>query len=260
MPMKKIGTNAPIGVFDSGLGGISVLREAARIMPNEKFIYFGDSANAPYGEKPDSRVFELTDSVFQNLLSMGCKAIMVACNTATSVAVTRLRLQYPELPLVGIEPALKPAVEQCPGGRIVVMATPVTLRRPKFEILMEHYRSRAEIIPMPCPGLMEFVEENRMDDPDLDRYLEERFLQVKDRPVDAVVTGCTHYPFLADRILKAAGPSARLFDGAGGTSRELKRRIEIRGLQAPEDEIQTVSFLNSAGEDYVRLSEMMFRM
>ena len=250
--------NAPIGVFDSGVGGISVLRKAVEVLPNEKFIYYGDSANAPYGTKSDDEVYALTEHVFETLLGMGAKAILVACNTATSVAVRKLRSKYPDLPLVGIEPAIKPAAENHTGGRIVVMATSVTLRRPKFEKLMDKYRQDSEIIPMPCPGLVEFIEKDNMDSPDMMEFLRVRFDELGDKPADAVVLGCTHYPFIRRQIAEIAGPQATLYDGSLGTARELRRRIEAAGLLADEGSVGDVKIINSAGAELEELSWKLF--
>ena len=161
----------PIGVFDSGVGGISVLRELVKIMPNENYLYFGDSINAPYGTKEVSVIRELTIKNIEKLLDMGAKSIVVACNTATSAAVRVLRLMYPEIPLVGIEPAIKPAVEYKEKSRVVVMATPMTLKQEKFQNLMKKYENQAEIVPLPCPGLMEFVERGDLEGEDLYNYL-----------------------------------------------------------------------------------------
>ena len=141
-----------IGVFDSGVGGISVLRELIKVMPNENYLYFGDSEHAPYGTKTLEEVRALTIENVQALLGKGAKSIVVACNTATSAAVAVLRKMYPDLPLVGIEPAIKPAVLACPGQRVVVMATPMTLCQEKFQKLMQKYEENAQIIPLPCPG------------------------------------------------------------------------------------------------------------
>lgn len=250
--------NGPIGVFDSGVGGISVLRKAAEVLPNENFIYYGDSENAPYGTKSDEEVFKLTENVFEMLLSKGAKAIMVACNTATSVAVRKLRLKYPDLPLVGIEPAIKPAAENHKGGRIVVMATSVTLRRPKFENLMNMYSQDSDIIPMPCPGLVEFIEKDNMDSPEMMEYLKVRFDKLGQVPADAVVLGCTHYPFIRRQIAEVAGPQATLYDGSLGTARELRRRIEAAGLLADENQQGSVTIINSGGKNLEKLSWKLF--
>ena len=166
----KLKKDAPIGVFDSGVGGISVLRELVHIMPNENYLYFGDSLHAPYGTKTLEEVRKLTIANIEKLLNDGAKGIVVACNTATSAAVAILRKMYPSVPLVGIEPAIKPAVLQKPGSRIVVMATPMTLKQEKFQKLMKQYEKDAQIISLPCPGLMEFVERGDLDGDDLKKY------------------------------------------------------------------------------------------
>lgn len=255
---------SPIGVFDSGVGGISVLSKIIELLPNEKFIYYGDSANAPYGVRSDEEAFALTEAVFENLLARGSKAIVVACNTATSVAVRRLREKYPDLTIIGIEPAIKPAAEGHPGGRIVVMATSLTLRRKKFADLMARYGETSEIIPMECPGLVEFVEQDDMDSRELAAYLKKRFEIIGKKPADAVVLGCTHYPFVKDRIQEAAGGQAVIYDGSMGTANELKRRLALKGLLAEntlsgdskvlDTMFSNVEILNSAGQEKVNLS------
>ncbi len=255
--MLNLERHAPIGVFDSGVGGISVLRKIISLMPNENYIYYGDSANAPYGDRSDEDVYELTERVFETLLSKGAKGIVVACNTATSVAVRRLRSRYPELPIVGIEPAIKPAVENHEGGRVIVMATPVTLRRPKFEHLMESFRSRAEIIAMPCPRIVEFVEGDDGDSPEMMSYLMKKFERFSDHPADAVVLGCTHYPFIADQIQAAAGPQAVLYDGSEGVARELRRRLAEKELLAEADHSLNIEILNSEGSEKVALTKRL---
>ncbi len=250
----------PVGVFDSGLGGISVLHTLMEYMPEEDYIFYGDSANAPYGTRSDEEVCALSEHVFNILLKKGAKAILIACNTATSAAAKKLRLQYPELPIVGMEPALKPAAENHKGGRIVVMATPVTLRRPKFAKLMARYAEESDIISLPCPDIVSYIEEGRLHDPELEDYVRERFEEIGGRPVDAVVLGCTHFPFAADIIQKAAGPQAVLYDGNLGTSRELRRRMERFGLLSHRDGRGTVTLLNSAGEEQIRRSEELLYM
>ena len=164
-------TDRPIAFFDSGVGGISVLREAVRLMPEEDFFFYGDSANAPYGTKSTEEVRRLTIGHVEQFLADGAKAVAIACNTATSAAVRRLREIYPELPLVGIEPALKPAVEQTEDPRVLVMATPITIREEKFRHLFEKYTDEARIFPLPCPGLMEYVEQGEYDTPEVRKFL-----------------------------------------------------------------------------------------
>ncbi len=235
----------PIGVIDSGVGGISVLKELVQIMPQEDFLYFGDSKNAPYGTKTLEEVRTLTLAVVDDLLRRGAKGIVVACNTATSAAVRVMREMYPELPIVGIEPAVKPAVTCMEHPRVLVMATPMTVREEKFQRLMAQYESDAEIIPLACPGLMNYVERGQLNDPDLYRYLCEMLADYKDCPVDAVVLGCTHYPFIKGTVQRALGREVAIFDGGEGTAREMRRRLDEAGLLEAEDRKGTVIFDNS---------------
>ena len=235
----------PIGVFDSGVGGISVLRELVRLMPNENYLYLGDCKYAPYGTKSLEEVRSLTIHNVEKLLGKGAKSIVVACNTATSAAVAVLRKKYPDLPLVGIEPAIKPAVLHNPCGKIVVMATPMTLRQEKFQNLMGRYESQAQIIPLPCPGLMEFVERGDLDGDDLQKYLTELLWDFREEKIDAIVLGCTHYPFAKKMISKVAGAEVAIFDGGNGTAREMKRRLEEAELLSDSEDKGTVGFFNS---------------
>lgn len=234
----------PIGVFDSGVGGISVLRELIRQMPGEDYIYYGDSENAPYGTRDLIEIQELTIHNIEYLLERGAKSIVVACNTATSAAVAILRKMYPQLPLVGIEPAIKPAVLHKPNSRIVVMATPMTLRQDKFYNLMKQYQEQAKIIPLPCPGLMEFVERGDLEGDGLRNYLIELFWSV-DQEIDGVVLGCTHYPFARKMIQKVLGEQVVIYDGGEGTAREMKRRLAEAGLLNGDQKRGRVHFINS---------------
>ena len=234
-----------IGVFDSGVGGISVLRELIQIMPNENYLYFGDSVHAPYGTKTLEEVRAQTTENVQTLLDKGAKSVVVACNTATSAAVAVLRKMYPELPLVGIEPAIKPAVLACPGQRIVVMATPMTLCQDKFQKLMQKYEDMAQIIPLPCPGLMEFVELGDLDSEELHKYLTELLWGVQKEDIAAIVLGCTHYPFARKMISEVVGKEVSVFDGGNGTAREMHRRLMVAGRLSDAKAQGSVKFINS---------------
>jgi glutamate racemase len=235
----------PIGVFDSGVGGISVLRELVRIMPNENYIYYGDSGNAPYGTKTLEEVRTLTRAHANELFSRGAKGLVVACNTATSAAVRILREEYPQIPIVGIEPAVKPAVSFMEHPRVLVMATPMTIREEKFKRLMAQYEDRGEILPLPCPGLMNFVERGDLDGEDVRKYLTELLFEFRENPVDAVVLGCTHYPFLREQIAATLGGNVRIFDGGEGTAREMRRRLGVAGLLSDAQTRGEVIFDNS---------------
>ena len=218
-----------IGVFDSGVGGISVLRQLKKILPNERFLYYGDSANAPYGSRTTAQVQQLTLTAVEKMMEFGLKALVVACNTATSAAIRLLREKYPDFIIIGIEPALKPAVQQFPSGTIGVMATPVTLRENKFLALTERCGEGAEIIKIPAPGLVELVEAGKADSEEALRYLTDLLAPCRSR-LDALVLGCTHYPLALGNIRKVLGPRVVLLDGGEGTARETRRRLEKAGL------------------------------
>lgn len=234
----------PIGVFDSGVGGVSVLRELVALMPNENYIYFGDSANAPYGTKTLEQVVELVYHDAKYLYDTGIKALVVACNTATSAGIRLLREKYTDIPVIGIEPALKPAVLSAEHPTVLVMATPMTVREGKFKQLMQRFETEAEILPLPCPGLMEFVERGELESEALEAYLRNLFAPYE--KVDAVVLGCTHYPFLQGMIQKVLGENVKLFDGGAGTARETRHQLEEKKLLNPSEEQGKVVFENSA--------------
>lgn len=216
----------PIGVFDSGVGGLSVLRELIALMPNENYIFFGDSKHAPYGVKPLEEVQRLTCADAAYLVEKDVKALVVACNTATSAAIQILRRKYTKIPVIGIEPALKPAVLAGEHPRVLVMATPMTLREEKFRRLMKEHETEAEILPLPCPGLVEFVERGELEGARLEQFLVELFAEYMEHPVDCVVLGCTHYPFVKKMIQKVLGAQVQIFDGGAGTARETRRRMK----------------------------------
>ena len=236
----------PIGVFDSGVGGISVLRELVALMPNENFIFYGDSKNAPYGTKTLEEVRKLTLADAEYLMTQNVKALVVACNTATSAAIHILREKYQkEIPVIGIEPALKPAVSVKENPRVLVMATPMTLREKKFHNLMQKFQDQAEIISLPCPGLVEFVERGELSGEALERFLKNRFAPYQEKKVDAVVLGCTHYPLVRKTIQKVLGSGVAVFDGGAGTARETLHKLKEYGLVSDAVTPGTVQFHNS---------------
>ena len=232
-----------VGVFDSGVGGISVLRALVSELPQERFVYFGDSAHAPYGEKTPKEVLDLSHGIVERLLGAGCKAIVIACNTATSAAAAQLRAAYPEVPIIGVEPALKPAVLATPDGAVLVMATPMTVRLEKFQHLMEEWGSGARVIAVPCEGLAARIEQGRLQDADLVELIDS-LVGSYAGAVDAVVLGCTHYPFVIGQIRQVLG-GVPFYDGGAGTARQLKRRLEECGLLASEEAAGAVEFLSS---------------
>lgn len=247
MPQK----NTPIAVFDSGLGGISVLRELVRLMPDEDYLYFGDSKNAPYGPRTAAQVHQLTAAAAEMLFDRGCKALVVACNTATSAAITPLRADNPDRIVIGIEPALKPAVMAFDHPNVLVMATEMTLKEEKFHLLMDSYRDQAEIYRLPAPGIVASVERGITEGAELDAYLEEILAPYRDKSIDAIVLGCTHFPLVEKAIAKAMGRSVQIFDGAEGTARETRRRLEDADLRCNGTGMGRVELTNSLGTDEI---------
>ena len=226
----------PIAVFDSGVGGLSVLRELVAQMPSEHFLYFGDSANAPYGTRPTAEIRSLTLAHAERLFDRGAKALVVACNTATSAAIGELRARWPDRVIIGIEPALKLAVSRHPGGCIGVLATESTLREEKFAALLQRCAENCHILKCPCPELVEFVERGELTGPALERCLAARLAPVLAAGPDALVLGCTHFPFAAGAIRRVVGPDVELLDGSAGTARETKRRLLDAGLLVQQGE------------------------
>ena len=218
-----------IAVFDSGVGGISVLRELIKQMPEEHYLYFGDSANAPYGDRTTQQVRVLTLQAVEELVKRGVKALVVACNTATSAAIHILREIYPDLIVVGIEPALKVAADRFPGGRIGVMATQVTLREEKFAHQAERF-PQMQINLIPAPGLVELIEAGHTEGQQVETLLRQ-ILGPYVGKLDALVLGCTHYPFVGNAIRRILGPETVLLDGGEGTARQTRRCLEAAGLR-----------------------------
>lgn len=238
-----------IGVFDSGVGGVGTLAQMTRLMPHERFLFYGDTAHAPYGTKSRETVLGYVREIMAHLIERDVKAVAIACNTATSVAAAELRAEY-DLPIIGIEPALKPAHEARHGGSILVLATPMTLRLEKFQRLMSRYGEGA--VPLPCPGLMELVERESFDQ--AGRYLEEHFSPYDLNKVDAVVLGCTHYVFLRPVLREILPDTVRVLDGNLGTARQLRRVLEERGMLRASGE-GSVTF-ETSGDPQIVLPRM----
>ena len=251
-------TNFSIGFFDSGVGGISVLKEAVKLLPKENYIYMGDSLNAPYGVKTPEEVRKLTFNMVDKLISMNVKAIVVACNTATSIAIDELRKAYKGIPIIGIEPALKPAVESYGNGIIVIMATPMTLSENKFSKLRERYNKASDIIPMPCDGLVEIIEAGNTNGEIVEAYLRNRFKNIAKEKVSSVVLGCTHYPFIKEALINVINDEVAVIDGSLGTVKQLKRKLEQKGLLNTNNEQGAVKILNSKSDE--KLIDLSYKL
>ncbi len=247
--------NDLIGFFDSGVGGVSVLHEAVRLMPNEHFLFFGDNANAPYGPRSLEEIRALSAAGIGRLLDRGVKAVVIACNTATSAYAAIVRAEHPELPIVGMEPALKPAQLARHGGCVLALATRATLGLEKYERLMDRYGEGA--VSVIGEGLVELVEAGKADSPEAARALQALLAPYRHAQIDAVVLGCTHYPFLR-RQIQALLPQALIFDGREGTAMRLKSLLDERG-QRSDDAPGSVEFQSSGGPEAIALMKRLMK-
>ncbi len=247
-------STSPIGVFDSGLGGLSVLGAIRKMLPAENLIYYGDSANAPYGVKPRQQVRQLSVRICDELVDQGVKAIVVACNTATSAAISDLRRRY-DIPIVGMEPALKPAVQQTETGIVAVLATELTLRESKFQGLLEQFRTGRKICSVPCPELVTLVESGIIDGYIAETAVENCLKGLDVSSLAAVVLGCTHYVFLKPVFEKLLGPRTLIIDGNRGTVLHLKKLLGDRKMLSQSLTEGSIRIFNSAGEPLIERSQ-----
>ena len=223
----------PVGIFDSGIGGLSILQEIRKLMPNEELCYVADSAWMPYGEKPPAVVRDRSLKIARFLVErQGCKAIVIACNTATGLAVDLLREEL-EVPVIAIEPAIKPAIERTKSGVIGVMATPGTLSGEKFNRLKNRFSGDKRIISLPCPGLAKEIERGKLHAIRLRKLLTRFIAPFLEEDADVIVLGCTHYPLVKPLINEIAGPAVQLVDSGEAVARQLHRKLEESGLRSP---------------------------
>jgi len=240
----------PVGVFDSGVGGLSVLRAIRAELPLEDLMYVADSACAPYGDRSAAFVTERVTGLTRFLVDQGAKAVVVACNTATAVAVKVLRSRF-QIPIVAIEPAVKPAASRTRTRVVGVLATTGTLSSPNMGKLLASYGSEVEFLVQPCPGLADKVEKGELTSEET-RTLVRRYVRpLTDKGADILVLGCTHYPFLSQLIQEVAGPGVDVIDPATAVARELRRRLEAGGLLRHGAEEGTERFWTSGAIDEV---------
>lgn len=257
--------NRSIGVFDSGMGGISTLIELKKMLPNENFIYYGDSENAPYGTRTTEEILELSINVAEKLIAQNIKALVIACNTATSAAAKELRKRYKDLIIIGVEPALKVGIDN--GSKnIMVMATNATLSQDKFKNLSEKYSDSCNIIGVPCPELVQIAENGFLEDKNMCKnQLSLYFDNYKEQPIDTIVLGCTHFIFYKDYIREIVGKDCSIVDGNLGTAIHLKNRLEEQGLLKKTKNIGSIEFINSQIKqpnqiDKLELSKKIYNM
>ena len=224
--------NAPIGVFDSGVGGLSVLREIRARLPMEGLLYLADSGNVPYGEKSPEFIRERCRSIAAFLLEQGAKALVLACNTATAAGIAELRELYPQVPLIGMEPAVKPAARATRSGVVGVLATTGTLKSAKFAALLDRFASDVRVITQPCPGLVECVEAGDLSSAATRELLAGYVDALLRQGCDTLILGCTHYPFLKPLLVDMLPAEIRLIDTGAAVARHLQDVLDARGLLA----------------------------
>ncbi len=224
--------SAPIGVFDSGVGGLSVLLEIQRLLPNETLLYVADSGHVPYGEKTPEFIRERSTVITDFLLEQGAKALVVACNTATAAGINELRAAYPQLPIIGMEPAVKPAAAATRSGVVGVLATTGTLQSAKFAALLDRFASDVRVVTRPCPGLVELIEAGELHSPVTRELLRGYVEPLLAEGCDTLILGCTHYPFIKPLLLELVPPSVSLIDTGMAVARQLQRLLGERELLA----------------------------
>jgi glutamate racemase len=222
---------APVGVFDSGVGGLSVAREIRRALPAEHLLYVADTAYVPYGDRGEEEVRARTLAIGAWMQAQGAKVLVVACNTASGAALEALR-EVLTIPVIGLEPALKPAVRDSANGRVGVMATSGTLRSARFQRLVDNYADGVQVVRDPCPGLADLVEGGMLAGPELAERMEAYVAPLREAGVDTVVLGCTHYAFVRDAIQEALGPDVRLLDSAEAIARRTRQILADGGALA----------------------------
>lgn len=235
----------PIGVFDSGVGGLSVLRAMRQLMPEEPVIYFGDQGHVPYGPRPMEQVRDFSEAITRFLLERNAKLIVVACNTASAAALHFLREHFPQVAFVGMEPAVKPAAEYTRSGRVGVLATPATFQGALYASVLERFANGVQVFQHTCPGLVAQIESGELVGDTTRAILEDALRPMLDQGIDTVVLGCTHYPFVIPLIEQIVGESVRVIDPAPAVAKQAKRLLEAQGIKVPPGERGDVCIFTS---------------
>ena len=240
--------SAPIGIFDSGIGGLSVWREIARQLPREDTIYFADQIHIPYGPRSLQEIRSFSEAITRFLLDRKCKMIVVACNAASAAALQHLRAAFPEVPFVGMEPAVKPAAETTRTGVVGVLATPATFQGELFASVVERFANGVQLVKEVCPGLVQQIEAGRLNTPDTREMLDRFLIPIRAANADTIVLGCTHYPFVIEALRQLA-PGVNVIDPAPAVARQVDRVLQERGLLCAEDRIGRHRFVTSGDLD-----------
>lgn len=241
-----------IGIFDSGVGGLSVLRAIRAQMPEESVIYFGDQGHIPYGPRPMEQIRSFSEAITGFLLDQGSKMIVVACNTASAAALTYLREQFPEVSFVGMEPAVKPAAEHTKTGKVGVLATPATFQGALYASVVERFANGVEVLQDTCPGLVQQIEQGNLDGEETRRILNEALLPMLEQNIDTVVLGCTHYPFVIPLIQQIVGENVRVIDPAPAVARQVRRVLDMKELKKESDGRGEVKLYTSGDHEQLK--------
>ncbi len=241
-------TVVTIGVFDSGVGGLSILDEALQQLPHHNYIYFADSANAPYGDKPPQWIAERSLQICRYLMEQDCSAIVVACNTATAEAIATIRSTL-DIPIIGVEPGIKPAAMQSQNGIVGVLATEATLNSDKFNALLATLPEHCQFIKQAGAGLVPLIEAGLIETPEMQALLRSHLKPIQDQGADTLVLGCTHYPFLKKMIRAVVGDSMTLIDTSDAVVRQLLRQMHQQGLIVSSKHSPKLSLLSTANAD-----------
>jgi glutamate racemase len=241
--------NSPIGIFDSGVGGLSVLRAIRAQMPEESIIYLGDQGHVPYGPRPLEEVQAFSGQITRFLLRKGAKLIVVACNTASAAALQSLRQSFPAISFVGMEPAVKPAAEQTRSGVVGVLATPATFQGALYASVVERFAQGVTVLQDTCPGLVGQIEKGELDAPETESILRAALQPMLAQGIDTVVLGCTHYPFVIPLIERIAGKNVRVIDPAPAVARQAGRLLEAAGMRQPAATKAAVAYYTTAAAE-----------
>ena len=243
---------SPVGVFDSGVGGLSVLRAIRGQMPEESVIYFGDQGHIPYGPRPMEQIRNFSESITRFLLSNNAKIIIVACNTASAAALKYLRDKFPDVSFVGMEPAVKPAAEQTLTGRVGVLATPATFQGALYASVVERFANGVELLQDTCPGLVQQIEQGNLQGEGTRRILNNALSPMLEKNIDTVVLGCTHYPFVIPLIQQIVGENVRVIDPAPSVAKQIRRVLEANRLKKESNEQGRVKLYTSGDPEELK--------
>jgi len=250
-----LSSSAPLGIFDSGIGGLSVLREIRRQLPGERLLFLADQAHVPYGPRPLEEVRGFAEAISAYLISQGAKLIVVACNAASAAALHHLRQVFPQTPIVGMEPAVKPAAEHTHSGVVGVLATPATFQGALYASVLERFARGVIVLQDTCPGLVGQIETGEISSAETRHILEQALHPMLAARIDTIVLGCTHYPFVIPVIQEIAGEAVRVIDPAPAVARQVERVLKAHNLLNESDSEGTVRYLTTG--DAIRLGAML---